>query len=155
MILSETHNRRNERFQEALRTHIGPGSFGSNTTSTINNDSNIEQHGCVTQSLYTSKAIVSLEGMNSDLNETSVVINTEVRYDTNKQNSPRHIDLTSASKEEEKDEESVYPILSPLHPQDVLIIGMDINKVIRCTHQSSNVRYALIHFSMYSFLTSL
>ena len=155
LILSETHNRRNERFQEALRTHIGPGSFGSNTTSTINNDSNIEQHGCVTQSLYTSKAIVSLEGMNSDLNETSVVINTEVRYDTNKQNSPRHIDFTSASKEEEKDEESVYPILSPLHPQDVLIIGMDINKVIRCTHQSSNVRYALIYFNMYSFLTSL
>ena len=161
LMLSETHNKRNERFQEALHSHIGPGSFGScTTTSTIDKDSNIEQHGCVTQSSHTTDAIVSLQVMKSDLNETCVVINTEVRCHTNKQNSPPHTHRTSASEKEEEegeeeDVESIYPILSPLHPQDVLIVGMDINKVTRCTHERFDALYTLIYFNMHSFLTSL
>ena len=159
LILSETHNRRNQRFQEALRSHIGPGSFGSSTTSTMYKGSDLEQHGCAIQSSHTSHAIVSLEGMKSDLNDTCAVNNTEVRCHTNKRNSPEDIHCTSTSKEEEKEEkeeeeESIYPILSPLHPQDVLIVGMDINKVTKCYHESFNARYTLIYFIMYFFFAS-
>ena len=164
LILSETHNRRNERFQEALRSHVGPGSFGSSTTSTMYKDNDLEQHGCVTQRSHTSDVVISLEVMKSDSNKTCAVNYTEVRCHTSKQNSPSHIHRTSASasadeegEEDEKEEEegkSIYPILSPLHPQDVLIVGMDIEKVTMCYQESFDARDTLIYFNMYPFSTS-
>jgi hypothetical protein len=122
--ISESHSRKNERFQDALRSHIGPGTFGS--CATVCEGCDAEQNGDVIKDAHSSDSAVSSGAIISNSNRTRVSSDKEGMCAIKKHNTPP-VDHTSASASAK---ESVYPILSPLHPHDVLIVGLDISKVL-------------------------
>ena len=127
--ISESHSRKNERFQDALRSHIGPGTFGS--CATVCEGCDAEQNGDITKGAHLSDPAISSGAVVSNSNSTHTSKDKEIVSDVNKHNTPP-VDHTSASASASA-KESIYPILSPLHPHDVLIVGLDISKVLpRC-----------------------
>jgi hypothetical protein len=127
--ISESHSRKNERFQDALRSLIGPGTFGACATMCEGCDA--EQNGDVIKGAHLSDSAISSGALKSNSKSTRLCSDKEVISDVNRQNT-LPVDHASASASASA-KESIYPFLSPLHPHDVLIVGLDISKVLPCS----------------------
>ena len=123
--ISESHSRKNERFQDALRSHIGPGTFGS--CATVCEGCDAEQNEDVIKGAHSSDPGLSSGAVISNSNGTRLSSDKEVVSDVSKHSTPPvdHATARASAKE------SIYPVLSPLHPHDVLIVGLDISKVLQ------------------------